>query len=91
MIKLKYTTVFFAQGEDADEWLRILDEFGATALVTELDAAGVDMLADTDYNDEKPWGTLDQTFDVVVGSKGIFTVSVNWSMGYLGVTRVESA
>ena len=82
---MKYLNLFFAQGEDAIEFVDILDKEGEKALMSYLDGAGV-LDFDGEETDEAPWGEGDYLYDVVYDG-GIYVISVDWGLPYIGITR----
>lgn len=80
------TGVFFAQGEDAEELLEMLDEEGSEAVLDYLGSAGVlDQEDGEEYDiEEGPWGiasTVEYHDDSLI-------LSYNRGLGTIGVHRI---
>jgi hypothetical protein len=70
---------FFAQGEEADEYIAIYDEEGAAGLIDYLNSAGVEE-GDTYTGPGTPWGNDDRLEEYQD-----FMISVNRGLPYIGV------
>lgn len=79
---MRYEHIMFAQGDDAETYLSLLDEQGLEALVKDCFDQGCG-----EITDDVPWGSSDTNY-LVDFSGYQYIVTVNYSIGYVGVTRL---
>jgi hypothetical protein len=80
---MKYRTIVFLQGEEADEYLHILDTDGEEKTITAL--YEFDYIGEGDTSDEPPWGDGDDTY-----TSGPYVLAYNTRLGYISLTELMS-
>lgn len=78
----QYIEIIFFQGDDAEEPLEILEEQGEQACLEY--CAQWDCGDSPYYSDTPPWGADDDLYQ-----DGIYILSYNARLGYVGLCRVE--
>ena len=76
-----YTDYFFAQESSADEWMEILEEDGAEALI---DSLCKNFYEPGESSETPPWGTRDVRYEI-----DGWILSVNYGLPYVGLCKVE--
>jgi len=82
---MKYTNIFFLQGEEAKEALNILDKKGHVATFNFLQEwnYGESEIEENNTEGFTPWGSGDRLY-----RNGNFVMSYNFGMGYIGLTEI---
>lgn len=73
-----YTSYFFAQEGEAEEYLDLLDEYGPEAVLVLV------VMEPGETSDQPHYGSRDELHHV----RGGYIISVNRSLPYIGVERV---
>lgn len=84
---ITYHSIVFMQGEEADEPLRLLDEQGRVAVAAYL--AQWDYGRENEHSPQKdpPWGSLDNFALVRVPHAGVYWLTWNTKLQYIGLVR----